>query len=99
MHGRSFIALLGIRRNFTPKPMPERTRIANARKSRVRSAVEHVFAHQKCLMGLFVRTISLARARLKIGIELRRSRRRKAWFRVRRADPDLGLFDRIRCAG
>jgi transposase, IS5 family len=29
------------------KPMPERTRIANAQKSKVRSAVEHVFAHQK----------------------------------------------------
>jgi IS5 family transposase len=48
--------------------MPERMRIANARKSRLRSAVEHAIAHQKCLMGLFVRTIGLARARLKIGL-------------------------------
>ena len=32
------------------KPMPERTRIANAQKSKVRSAVEHVFAHQKGLL-------------------------------------------------
>lgn len=29
-------------------------RIANARKSKVRSEVEHVFAHQKGLIGLFV---------------------------------------------
>ena len=29
------------------KPMPQRTRLANAVKSKVRSAVEHVFAHQK----------------------------------------------------
>jgi IS5 family transposase len=50
------------------KPMPERTRIANAQKSKARSAVEHVFAHQKGLMGLIVRTIGLQRARLKIGL-------------------------------
>ena len=50
------------------KPMPERTRIANAQKSKVRSAVEHVFAHQKGLMGLIVRTIGLQRARMKIGL-------------------------------
>jgi len=32
--------------------MAARTRRANARKSAVRSAVEHVFAHQKGPMGL-----------------------------------------------
>ena len=32
---------------------------ANVQKSKVRSAVEHVFAHQKGLMGLLVRTIGL----------------------------------------
>jgi hypothetical protein len=42
------------------KPMPERVRIANAQKSKVRSAVKHVFALQKGPMGLFVRTIGLA---------------------------------------
>jgi IS5 family transposase len=41
------------------KALRERTRIANAQKSKVRSAVEHVFAHQKGLMGLIVRTICL----------------------------------------
>jgi IS5 family transposase len=50
------------------KPMPDRTRIANAQKSKVRSAVEHVFAHQKGLLGLTIRTIGLARARMKIGL-------------------------------
>jgi len=50
------------------RPMPARTRQANARKSAVRSAVEHVFARQKGPMGLVVRTIGLARARVKIGL-------------------------------
>ena len=50
------------------KPMPEVTRIANGRKSKVRSAVEHVFAHQMGLMGLCVRTIGIARAGVKIGL-------------------------------
>jgi IS5 family transposase len=50
------------------KPMAERTRRANARKSAVRSAVEHVFAHQKDRMGLFVRTIGKVRAEAKIGL-------------------------------
>src|SRR3954453_2930052 len=50
------------------KPMPDRTRIANAQKSKVRSAVEHVFAHQKGLLNLTIRTIGLARARVKIGL-------------------------------
>ena len=31
-------------------------------------AVEHVFAQQKSRMGLFVRTIGMARARTKIGM-------------------------------
>jgi transposase, IS5 family len=50
------------------KPMPRRTARANARKSAVRAAVEHVFARQNGPMGLFVRTIGLARARTKIGL-------------------------------
>ena len=50
------------------RPMPERTRSANARKSAIRSRVEHVFAEQKARMGLFVRTIGIARATTKIGL-------------------------------
>jgi transposase, IS5 family len=50
------------------KPMPRRTARANGRKSKVRAAVEHVFARQKGPMGLFIRTIGIARARTKIGL-------------------------------
>ncbi|MEF2074958.1 IS5 family transposase, partial [Consotaella aegiceratis] len=50
------------------KPMPTATRRANNAKSRVRSAVEHVFAEQKNRMGLFIRTTGIARARTKIGM-------------------------------
>jgi IS5 family transposase len=50
------------------KPMPEPKQRANAARSRPRSAIEHVFADQKHRMGLFVRTIGIARARTKIGL-------------------------------
>lgn len=50
------------------KPMPKRTSRANAEKSSVRAHVEHVFAQQKDRMGLFVRTIDLPRAELKVGM-------------------------------
>jgi len=68
------------------RPMPERMRIANAQKSKVRSAVEHVFAHQKGPMGLFVRTIGIARARMKIGLaNLAYNMRRLVWLRTKYA--------------
>jgi transposase, IS5 family len=41
---------------------------ANAARSKVRSAVEHPFAEQKSRMGLFVRSIGIARAKTKIGM-------------------------------
>lgn len=44
------------------KPMLDHMRRANAAKSRVRARVEHVFAERKHRMGLFIRTIGLARA-------------------------------------
>jgi hypothetical protein len=50
------------------RPMPERTRRANGRRLKVRAHVEHVFAEQKDRMGLFIRTIGLARATTKIGL-------------------------------
>jgi IS5 family transposase len=50
------------------RPMHETTRRANAAKSKIRSRVEHVFAEQKARMGLFIRTIGIARATTKIGI-------------------------------
>ena len=42
--------------------------LGNTRRSAIRSAVEHVCAGQKHRMGLFIRTIGIARARIKIGI-------------------------------
>ena len=48
--------------------MPERIARANAKRSAVRSAVEHGFAGQMHRMGLFIRTIGIARARIKSGM-------------------------------
>ncbi len=48
--------------------MSERMSRANGRRSKVRSAIEHVFARQKGPMRLFVRTIGIVRARAKIGM-------------------------------
>jgi IS5 family transposase len=54
------------RRKPAGKPMPVATARANAKKSSVHAAVEHVFAHQKNRFGLFIRTIGLARAKAKL---------------------------------
>jgi IS5 family transposase len=68
------------------KPMPERTRYANAMKSKIRAAVEHVFAHEKGPMALVVRTIGLARAKVKIGLaNLAYNMRRSVWLHARAA--------------
>ena len=56
------------RRKTAGKLMPKATARANARKSSVRSAVEHVFAQQKNRYGLFIRTIGLARAEAKLNL-------------------------------
>jgi hypothetical protein len=50
------------------RAMHETTRRANNAKSKFRSRVEHVFAEQKDRMGLFIRTIGIARATIKIGM-------------------------------
>lgn len=50
------------------RPMPTNIARANGAKSKVRAAVEHVFARQKGPMGLVVRTIGIARATVKIGL-------------------------------
>lgn len=50
------------------RPMSEASAKANGRRSRIRAFVEHVFAQQKYRMGLFVRTIGIARARTKFGM-------------------------------
>lgn len=50
------------------RPMSEATSRANGRRSKIRAFIEHVFAQQKSRMGLFVRTIGMARATTKIGM-------------------------------
>lgn len=63
------------------RPMPVRTARANATKSAVRAHIEHVFAEQKHRMGLFVRSIGLARATTKIGLaNLVYNMRRLLWL-------------------
>jgi transposase, IS5 family len=69
------------RKKPADKAMPARTARANARKSAVRANVEHIFAEQKARMGLFVRTIGLARATTKIGLaNLVHNMRRLLWL-------------------
>ncbi|MDE2167586.1 MAG: transposase [Alphaproteobacteria bacterium] len=40
----------------------------NSIRARIRAKVEHVFAAQKCRIGLVIRTIGMSRARAKIGL-------------------------------
>ena len=66
--------------------MPANVARANAAKSRVRSAVEHVFARQKGPMGLVVRTIGIARATVKIGLaNIVYNMKRAVWLTERAA--------------
>ena len=68
---------------FTPSQ-----RKANRTRSQVRSAVETVFAAQKHRFGLIVRTIGLARARVKIGLaNLAYHFGRLIWLETRRVPP------------
>ena len=68
------------------KPMNRRRQRANAARSKVRSAVEHVFAMQKSRMALTVRTIGIERARMKIGMaNLAYNFKRLAWHEGRNA--------------
>lgn len=50
------------------KPLSTQRQRANAARSKVRSAVEHIFATQKHRMGLFIRTIGIERATVKMGL-------------------------------
>lgn len=68
------------------QPLPERIARANTRRSKIRAQVEHVFAGQKHRMGLVVRTIGIARARIKIGMaNLAYNFQRLAWLEGRTA--------------
>lgn len=61
--------------------LPEHIARTNAKRSAVRSAVEHMFAGRKHRMGPFIRTIGIARARIKIGMaNLAYNFQRLAWL-------------------
>ena len=68
------------------KPMPEAHRKANVARSKVRSAIEHVFAAEKHRFKLFVRTVGMARAAVKIGmVNLAYNFSRLVWLQGRSA--------------
>jgi transposase, IS5 family len=73
--------------HFRRKPgcaLSPRQAKANAARSKVRSAVETVFAAQKHGFGLIVRTIGVARASVKIGLaNLTYNLRRLVWIETR----------------
>ena len=78
--GAGFTSLIH-RKKPKGKPMPRRVARANAAKSQVRARVEHVFARQKGPMALVIRTIGLARAKVKIGLaNLVYNRHRMVWL-------------------
>jgi IS5 family transposase len=66
------------------RPMPPHLRRGNATRARVRVAVEHVFAAQKCRLGLIIRSVGLARATARLGLaNLVTNMTRLAWFASR----------------
>ncbi len=68
------------------KKMPAHIARGNATRARVRARVEHVFAAQKCRLGLMVRTVGMVRARAKIGLaNLAYNFTRLAWLDGRTA--------------
>ncbi len=74
------------RRKPKGRPMPAPIRRGNATKSKVRSLVEHVFADQKHRMGMKIRTIGVARAKIKIGLANIAYNMRQLIFHERRAE-------------
>lgn len=56
------------RRKPRGKPMAAHIRRGNHTRSKHRAPIEHVFAWQKQVAGLFIRTVGIARARMKIGL-------------------------------
>ena len=50
------------------RKLSERATQANHRRAKIRARVEHVFAAQTAMGGMLVRTIGIARARVKIGM-------------------------------
>ena len=83
----------GLRSRIHRKKPPRRAhagqRLTGERsKSKVRAAIEHVFARQKGPMGLVVRTIGITRATVKIGLaNLAYNMRRAVWLTRQQALP------------
>ena len=68
------------------KDLTRQQKQANSARSKVRSQVEHVFARQKHICGLFIRTIGIERARFKIGVaNIAYNMHRLIWFKTRKA--------------
>jgi IS5 family transposase len=68
------------------KPMPRHIARGNARRARIRSRVEHVFAAQKRRLGLVIRTVGLDRATAKLALaNLAHNFTRLAWLQSRAA--------------
>src|ERR687898_3403107 len=68
------------------KPMPPHLARGNASRARVRVAIEHVFAAQKCRLGLVIRSVGLARATARLGLpNLVTNMTRLVWFATRTA--------------
>jgi IS5 family transposase len=68
------------------KPMPPHLARGNLSRARVRVAIEHVFAAQKCRLGLVIRSVGLARATARLGLaNLVTNMRRLVWFATRAA--------------
>jgi transposase, IS5 family len=66
--------------------MPPHLARGNASRARVRVAIEHVFAAQKCRLGLVIRSVGLARATARLGLaNLATNMARLAWFAARAA--------------
>lgn len=73
------------RKKSAGKPMARNVARANNTRSKVRAAIEHVFARQKGPMALIVRTIGLARATVKIGLaNIAYNMRRAVWLSAKR---------------
>jgi transposase, IS5 family len=68
------------------KPMPRHIARGNARRARIRSRVEHVFAAQKRRFDLVIRTVGKARASAKLALaNLAYNFTRLAWLETRSA--------------
>lgn len=58
-------------RAYRNNPLTQRQEAANKKRSHVRVRVEHVFGHiETSMRGCYVRTIGMARAKAKIGLEV-----------------------------